>query len=69
LPHPFTNRDLATALGLRLNLAQKMSYTLRKADLLAVAGKRGNALLFERVLLSAILACGAQDESKLSGAK
>ena len=46
LPQPFTNRDLATALGLRLNLAQKMSYTLRKAGLLEVAGKRGNALLF-----------------------
>ena len=52
LPRPFTNRDLATALALRLNLAQKMTYTLRKAELLAVAGKRGNALLFERVVIS-----------------
>ena len=50
LPQPFTNRDLATALNLRLNLAQKMSYTMRKAGLLAVAGKRGNALLFECLL-------------------
>jgi hypothetical protein len=49
LPQPFTNRDLATVLKLRLNLAQKMSYTLRKAGWLEVAGKRGNALLFESV--------------------
>jgi len=47
LPRPFTNRELADALDLRLNLAQKMSYTLRKAGLLEMVGKRGNALLYE----------------------
>jgi len=41
LPRPFTNRDLATALDLRLDLARKMTYALRKAELLALAGKRG----------------------------
>ena len=46
LPQPFTNRELATELKLRLTLAQKMSYTLRKAGLLEMVGKRGNALLY-----------------------
>lgn len=49
LPRPFTNRDLATALDLRLTLGQKMTYTLRRAGLLKLVGKRGNALLFDIV--------------------
>jgi hypothetical protein len=46
LPRPFTNRELADMLGLRLNLTQKMTYTMRKAGFISVMGKRGNALLF-----------------------
>ena len=46
LPQPFTTRELATVLKLRLNLAQKMSYTLRKAGLLEMVGKQGNSLLY-----------------------
>lgn len=48
LPDPFTNRELATAVSCRLNLAQKMTYTLRHAGIIKVVGKRGNAFLFER---------------------
>ncbi len=46
LPQPFTNRELAAALPCRLNLAQKMTYTLRHAGLIETVGKRGNALLY-----------------------
>ena len=49
LPRTFTNRDLAEHLGGRLSLAQKMTYTLQRADLLAQVGKSGNAHLFERL--------------------
>jgi hypothetical protein len=45
LPLPFTNRDLARALGVRRRLAQRMTYCLRKMGVVAVVGKRGNALL------------------------
>jgi hypothetical protein len=48
LPAPFTNRELADALKIRLNLAQKMTYCLRKMNVIAVEGKRGNALLHIR---------------------
>lgn len=47
LPRPFTNQILAASLGLRLSLAQKMTYTLRKAGVLEQVGKRRNAHLFE----------------------
>lgn len=47
LPRPFTNRDLAGALGASLALAGKVTYTLHKAGWLTGAGKRGRALLFE----------------------
>jgi hypothetical protein len=45
LPRPFTNRELAAELGISTGLAGKMTYTLRGAGWLALAGKRGNALL------------------------
>jgi hypothetical protein len=45
LPDPFTNRDLADALKMRLNLAQKMTYCLRKMNVIVVVGRQGNALL------------------------
>lgn len=47
LPRPFTNRQLATAAKLRLNLAGRMTYCLRKMDALEVVGKGAhNAQLF-----------------------
>lgn len=46
LPDPFSNRDLATALDLQPALAGKMTYALRQGGWLALAGKRGNALLY-----------------------
>lgn len=45
---PFTNRELATALKIRPNLAQKMTYTLAKAGLLHKAGKKSRAHLYAR---------------------
>jgi hypothetical protein len=47
LPQPFTNRHLAEALKIRLNLAQKMSYSLRAMGILVIREKSGNALLQE----------------------
>jgi hypothetical protein len=52
LPQPFTNADLATALRCRPPLAQKITYTLRRMGGLRLMGKRGKALLYERVFQS-----------------
>ena len=46
---PFTSRDLAEALGVRLDLAQKMTYTLREAGLVRPVGKRRTAILYESI--------------------
>lgn len=43
----FTNADLARTLGIRPNLAGKITYTLRKMGLLIVIGKQGRANLFD----------------------
>jgi len=45
LESPFTNSDLAKALGVSKQIAQKMTYCLRKMDVLATRGKKGNARL------------------------
>lgn len=45
LPSPFTNSELADALKITSSLAGKMTYTLRKMDLLEIVGKRGKAHL------------------------
>jgi hypothetical protein len=42
---PFTTRELATAVGCRMILAQRIAYCLRGMDDLADAGKRGRAPL------------------------
>jgi hypothetical protein len=42
---PFTTRELAAALGVRMVLAQRIAYCLRGMDVLADAGKRGRAPL------------------------
>ena len=43
---PFTAKDLVDALGIRLELAQKMAYSLRQARLVTLIGKRGRANLY-----------------------
>jgi hypothetical protein len=43
---PFTSSDLAQAIGVRLDLAQKMTYSMRQAGLIQSAGKRGRAMLY-----------------------
>ncbi len=43
---PFTSRDLAQAIGVRLDLAQKMTYSLRHAGLIQALGKRSRATLY-----------------------
>jgi len=42
----FTARDLAEAMGIRLELAQKMAYFLREAKLVELIGRRGRANLY-----------------------
>ena len=42
----FTTRDLAEATGMGIQLAQKMSYCLRKVRVIELAGKRGRANLY-----------------------
>jgi hypothetical protein len=43
---PFTNKKLAELLNKPLRLAQKLSYCLRKMELLKIVGKDGNSLFF-----------------------
>ena len=45
MPSPFTNRDLAGALRIPTSMAQKVTYTLKKAGLLEAVGKKGNEIL------------------------
>lgn len=47
LASPFTNAELAEALSCRPALARKLTYTLRKAGVLSVTGKRANAHLHQ----------------------
>jgi hypothetical protein len=42
----FTGRELATAAGMTVRLAQKMLYCLRRMGVVEVAGKRGRALVY-----------------------
>jgi len=44
---PFTSRDLAEAIGVRVDLAQKMTYSLREAGLVQPVGKKGRAILYQ----------------------
>ncbi|HSH05855.1 MAG TPA: hypothetical protein VLL52_25280 [Anaerolineae bacterium] len=46
LPSPFTTKDLSTTLKCRRDLAQKIAYTLKKAELIAHTGKQGRANLY-----------------------
>lgn len=47
LKEPFTAKDLAEALDIRIQLAQKMVYCLHKAQVIQLTGKRGRANLYE----------------------
>jgi hypothetical protein len=44
---PFTNKLLATKLGISIKLAQKITYCLRKMDAISVVGKKRKELLFK----------------------
>lgn len=46
LKNPFTNRELSDSLNISVRLAQMMTYTLRKINLLTVFGKKGNNYIF-----------------------
>jgi len=48
LPTPFTTADLAGLAGIPRRTAQEAAYCLRALDLIAPAGKAGNAVLYER---------------------
>lgn len=48
LPDPFTNKQLAAALKLPARLAGRMTYCMRKMDILTEVGKQGNALLLSK---------------------
>ena len=49
LPQPFTNRDLAAALGIPLPLAGRMTYCLSAMSILAPDGKRGRFSLYRLI--------------------
>jgi len=46
LSFPFTNLDLAYSLKRSIGLARKMSYCLRKMDVIKIIGKKGKAFIF-----------------------
>jgi hypothetical protein len=45
LDTPFTNSELAKAIGCPIKVAQKFTYCLRKMEILKLKGKKGRALL------------------------
>lgn len=47
LPQPFTNANLAEVLACPPRLAQKITYTLRKAGAITAAGKQSRATLYK----------------------
>ena len=46
LPDPFTTADLGAALARPRRIAQQMAYCLRRAGVIDIAGKQGNALQY-----------------------
>jgi hypothetical protein len=46
LPEEFTTRELAKALKMRTNIAQKMSYSFHHMDVIETIGKRGRANIY-----------------------
>jgi len=49
LAEPFTTSELAAAIGIRRNLAQKMAYCLRKMGAIREEGRRRGGILYRRV--------------------
>jgi hypothetical protein len=47
LPAQFTNKQLAAQLGIRARLAGKITYTLRKMEVIQIVGKTGNQNIFQ----------------------
>lgn len=47
---PFTNNDLVSVLKIRANLAQKMTYCLRKMGLVEVVGKKGRTYMYNVIV-------------------
>jgi len=52
LPQPFTNRQLAKLAGLRLRLAQRVTYTLSRCGAMEQVGKKGRAHTYQFVVSS-----------------
>jgi hypothetical protein len=50
LVEPWTTADLATAIGRRRRLAQRMAYCLREMGAIEPVGKQGQAILYARTL-------------------
>ena len=48
LPETFTTKELAEAMDQPRWLAQKLAYCLREAGAIAIVGKTGNALEYQR---------------------
>lgn len=46
LPSPFSNNDLAKSLKIPVYQARRITYTLREAGIIQLAGKTGNQLLY-----------------------
>jgi hypothetical protein len=50
LPESFTTRDLAEAMGEPRWVGQKLAYCLRESGVIAICGKVGNALCYQRMV-------------------
>jgi hypothetical protein len=48
LPNKFTTNHIAQTFGIKLNIARKMAYTLRKMEVIEDIGKRGRATLYTK---------------------
>lgn len=49
LSYPFTNKDIKKQLAIRANIAQKMTYCLRKMGLIEIVEKRGRSHLYDKI--------------------
>ncbi len=50
LPEPFSNRNLAENLGIRISQSRRVTYSLRKIGIITYVGKNENQMLFTRTL-------------------
>jgi hypothetical protein len=50
MAEPFTTSELASAIGKPRSLGQQMAYCLREMGAIVPVGKRGNAILYKRVV-------------------